>query len=289
MKLEKGDPTLHELQHQKEKLQKRLKEIAGKKEEKIREEEGLKRLLEQARIKIMQSDEMLARYEGINLEEKLAEFQRIYILKIDYTIDLDVIEKVQKTVSELIRKRSDELNNQALRSREKLHTAITRFKNPPDEKLRQRFPDWSGDTHRLPDSIDLAGEYMDLLEKLEGQELKDQQERFKKYLNEEMITRMSSFGGRLGEHLQQIQRRVGELNQSLSGISYRQNPNTYIQLDAREDFTPNIKDFRQRLVSWKPNLAEYHRTKDDSILEASYLKIKELIEDLDTKKPGGKK
>jgi uncharacterized protein YPO0396 len=54
-------------------------------------------------------------------------------------------------------------------------------------------------------------------------------------------------------------------------------------LDAKEDFTPNIKDFRQRLIGWKPNLAEYHRTKDDSILEASYLKIKELIEDLDTK------
>jgi uncharacterized protein YPO0396 len=283
MKLEKGDPTLQELQQQKDKLQKRMKELSGNKEEKIREEEGLKRQLEQARLKIMQSDELLARYEGINLEEKLAEFQRIYILKIDYTIDLDVIDKVQKTISDLIRKRMDELNGMVQKSREKLHTAITRFKNPPDEKLRQRFPDWSGDTHRLPDSIDLSGEYIDLLEKLEGEELKEQQERFKKYLNEEMITRMSSFGTRLGDHLQQIQRRVDELNLSLAGIHYRQNPHTYIQLDAKEDFTSNIKDFRQRLIGWKPNLAEYHRSKDDSILEASYLKIKELIEDLDTK------
>lgn len=283
MKLEKGDPTLHELQQQKEKLLKRLKELAGKKEEKIREEEGLKRQLEQARLKIMQSDELLARYEGINLEEKLAEFQRIYILKVDYTIDLDVIDKVQKSISDLIRRRMDELNGMVQKTREKLQTDINRFKYPQDEKLRQRFPDWSGDTHRLPDSIDLSGEYIDLLERLEGEELKEQQERFKKYLNEEMITRMSSFGTRLGDHLQQIQRRIDELNQSLSGINYRQHPQTYIQLDAREDFTPNIKDFRQRLISWKPNLAEYHRTKDDSILEASYLKIKELIEDLDTK------
>lgn len=283
MKLEKGDPTLHELQQQKEKLLKRLKELSAKKEEKIREEEGFKRQLEQARLKIMQSDELLARYEGINLEEKLAEFQRIYILKIDYTIDLDVVDKVQKSISDLIRRRMDELNSMVQKSREKLQTAINRFKYPPDEKLRQRFPDWSGDTHRLPDSIDLSGEYIDLLERLEGEELKEQQERFKKYLNEEMITRMSSFGTRLGDHLQQIQRRIDELNQSLSGINYRQHPKTYIQLDAREDFTPNIKDFRQRLISWKPNLAEYHRTKDDSILEASYLKIKELIEDLDTK------
>jgi uncharacterized protein YPO0396 len=140
MKLEKGDPTLQELQQQKEKLQKRIKELSGKKEEKIREEEGLKRQLEQARVKIMQSDELLSRYEGINLEEKLAEFQRIYILKIDYTIDLDVIDKVQKTISDLIRRQMDELNGMLQKSREKLQTAINRFKYPPDEKLRQRFP-----------------------------------------------------------------------------------------------------------------------------------------------------
>lgn len=282
-KLEKGDPTLQELQQKKERLQKRLKDLGAKKEEKIREEEGLKRLLEQARLKIMQSDELLAKYEGVKLDEKLAEFQRIYIVKIDYTIDLDVMDKVRKTIHDLIRKRMDELSTMVQKSREKMQTAISRFKYPTDEKLRQRFPDWNGDTHRLPDSVDLAGEYMDLLEKLEGEELKEQQERFKKYLNEEMITRMSSFGTKLGDHKQQIQRRIEELNQSLSGIHYRPNPHTYIQLDARDEFTPNIRDFRQRLISWKPNLAEYHRTKDDSILEASYLKIKELIEDLDTK------
>jgi len=282
-KLEKGDPTLQELQEKKEKLQKRLKDLGVKKEEVIRHEAQLQTALQNARHGVRQADEVLESYAGINLTEKLAEFQRLYILKIEYTIDLDVLDKVRKTVSGTINQRMDELQKQVQKAREKLSAAINKFKYPNDEKLLQRFPDWRGEIHHLPDSIDLAGEYMDLLEKLEGQELADQRERFKKYLNEEMITRMSSFGGRLNEHLQQIQRRVGELNQSLSGITYRQQPATYVQLDAREDFTPNIKDFRQRLIHWKPNLAEYHRTKDDTILENSYLKIKELIEDLDTK------
>jgi uncharacterized protein YPO0396 len=69
----------------------------------------------------------------------------------------------------------------------------------------------------------------------------------------------------------------------LAGISYRQQPETYIQLEAREELSPNIKDFRSRLVNWKPNLAEYHLSKDDRILELSYIKIKELIDDLETK------
>lgn len=283
LKLAKGDPTLIELQQQKEKLNKRLKDLGAMRDEKIRTEEVLKNELQKTFLRLQQCQDILQRYEGINLDEKLAEFQRLYIVKIEYKIELDVIDMLQKTISELIRKRMEDVNGQVQKSRDKLYTAITRFKNPPDEKLRQKFPDWHGDTHRLPDSLDLAGEYMDLLEKLEQQELKEQQERFKKYLNEEMITRMSSFGGRLDEHLQFIQRRIGELNTSLSGINYRQNPGTYVQLDAREDFTPNIKEFRQRLIGWKPNMAEYHRTKDDSILEASYLKIKALIDDLDSR------
>lgn len=282
-KLEKGDPTLKELQQQKEALQQRLKELAGKKEEKIREEEKLSSQLQQAHHTLLRCQETLDAYTGVSMEEKLAEFQREYINKVEYTIDLDVIDKVRNQISDGIRKKLDDLNSKAESAKRHLNTAITRFKYPNDEKLLQRFPDWRGDTHRLPDSVELAGEYMDLLEKLEGEELREQRDRFKKYLNEEMINRMSSFGGRLNEHLQQIQRRITELNQSLAGISYRQRPQTFIQLEAREELSPNIKDFRHRLVAWKPNLAEYHRTKDDSILEASYVKIKELIDDLESK------
>ncbi|HSC54165.1 MAG TPA: SbcC/MukB-like Walker B domain-containing protein [Phnomibacter sp.] len=283
LKLEKGDPTLKELQQKKDALQQRIRELNGKKEERIREEEKQSSQLQQWRNAITRCEETLQAYIGESMEEKFASFQREYINKVEYTIDLDVIDKVRNQVSDLIRKKFDELNSKAESSKRHLNTAINRFKYPTDEKLLQQFPDWRGDTHRLPESVELAGEYMDMLERLEGEELVEQRERFKKYLNEEMINRMSSFGGRLNEHLQQIQRRVDELNKSLAGIRYRQNPATYIQLEGREELSPNIKDFRHRLVAWKPNLAEYHRSKDDSILEASYVKIKELIDDLESK------
>ena len=283
LKLEKGDPTLKELQQKKEALQQRLKELQQKKDEKIREEEKQSNQLQQWHSAQQRCNEILDAYQGVDLGIKLADFQREYINKIEYTIDLDVIEKVRNQVTDIIRKKMDELNSKTESAKRQLNTAINRFKYPTDEKLLQQFPDWRGDTHRLPESVDLAGEYMDMLERLEGEELAEQRDRFKKYLNEEMINRMSSFGGRLNEHLAQIQRRVTELNQSLAGISYRQNPQTYIQLEAREELSPNIKDFRHRLVAWKPNIAEYHRSKDDSILEASYVKIKELIDDLESK------
>ena len=284
-KLQKADPTLLELQQQKEKLLQRLQQLEGLKEEKVREEEKLKNQLQDNELKQRRCHETLQPYDGVPLDDKLAAFQRLYVLKIDYAIELDVIEKVDKTIRGTINKQLEELDKQAQRQRDKLSTAMRKVRYPDDEQLRKKFPDWSGEVHRLPDSVEFAGEYLSLLQKLEQEELQTQRERFKKYLNEEMITRMSSFGARLDEHKQFILRRMDELNQSLAGISYRQNPKTYIQLDAREDYTPNIREFRERLVKWKPNLAEYHRTKDDTILEASYLKIKELLEDLDNREP----
>ncbi len=282
-KLEKGDPTLKELQQQKEALQQRLQQLAQKAAEQIRTEEKQSSQLQQWGLARQRCTDTLVLYQGVDLDKKLAEFQRLYINKIEYTIDLDLIDKVRNQVSDGLRKQLDELGSKAETAKRHLNTAISRFKYPTDEKLLLKYPDWRGDTHRLPDSVEYVGEYMDLLERLEGEELAEQRDRFKKYLNEEMINRMSSFGGRLHEHLAQIQRRVAELNQSLAGISYRQQPHTYIQLEAREELSPNIKDFRHRLLAWKPNLAEYHRTKDDRILEASYVKIKELIDDLETK------
>ena len=282
-KLEKGNATLHELQVQKEQLQFRLKELGGKKDEKIREEERLQSQLRNRHEKKAECDQILDALAGVPLEDKLAEFQRLYIVPLGYAIDLDVIDKTQNHIRTNLNKRLDELQNKAGGLKNSLNWAMQKFKNPSDEKLLAKFPDWRGDTHRLPESADFAGEYITMLEQLESEELAEQRERFKKYLNEEMITRMSSFGGRLNEQLQQIQRRVHELNQSLAGISYRQNPQTFIQLEAREELSPAIKEFRVRLISWKPDLGEYHRTKNDTILEASYVKIKALLDDLETK------
>lgn len=282
-KLEKGDPTLKELQQKKENLLKRIDNLNTRKIDKIREEEKIKGQLNKWAMQLKQCEDVLGTYEGLSMDDKYATFQLEYINKIGYNIDLDVIEKVRAHVSDQIHKKMNELNRQVENIKRSLHTAMIEYKNPSDEKLIQRFPDWRGDTHRLSLEVEYGGTYMEILERLESEELGEQRDRFKKYLNEEMINRMSSFGGRLNEHLQQIQRRVTELNQSLAGISYRQQPETYIQLEAREEFSPNIKDFRTRLVNWKPNLTEYHLTKDDSILEASYVKIKSLIDDLESK------
>jgi uncharacterized protein YPO0396 len=95
-----------------------------------------------------------------------------------------------------------------------------------------------------------------------------------------MINRMSSFKENLDAEAAKIKDNIDKLNHALKAITYRQNPQTFIQLDCKEELSQQIKDFKFQLNNWKPNLAEYQRTQDDSILEKSFEKIQTLLDDL---------
>lgn len=282
-KLEKGSTGLAELKRQQENLAALLQKARQQQEDKVREEEQLKAALALREQQQRECTEVMQVYEGIQLDSRLAEFQQHYILPLEYEIDLDVIEKTRKHVSRILQQKTDSLSDQYSKTKTQLQRAMWEFKSPTNEKILKLYEDWRGDTHRLSDNPELAGEYIDLLERLEGEQLTEQKERFKKYLNEEMINRMSSFKEILDEQLHEILRNVEALNRSLKNISFRKNPETYIQLDAKEEYAPAIKDFRVRLTNWKPDLAEYHRTKDETILEDSYLLIKALLDEMDEK------
>lgn len=282
-KLEKGSGALQELKRQQENILELLSKARGQQEERIREEEKLKADMAHREQEIRACDETLLHYDGLPIENALIAFQQEYIVPLEYEIDLDVLEKTRKFVSNTLQRKMDALSDQYAKTKSALQRNMWEFKNPSNEKLLKQFEDWRGDTHRLSDNAEYAGEYIDLLEKLESEQLSDQKERFKKYLNEEMINRMSSFKEMLDEQLNEILRNVEALNKSLRNIHFRKNPDTYIQLDAKEDFSPSIKDFRLRLTNWKPNLAEYHRSKDETILESSYILIKSLLDEMDEK------
>lgn len=153
------------------------------------------------------------------------------------------------------------------------------FKNP-SENIARRFEDWRADTHRLSDGADFADEYLALLERIEGQELAEHRQRFKTYLNEEMITRMSDFKAWLDKQKEGIEENIERLNAALANINFKSNPQTFIRLQADPDNAPRIRDFQNRLQGWQPNIAEYERTQDLQILEASYNKILSLLEEL---------
>lgn len=195
-----------------------------------------------------------------------------------HTIDM-VAERCVSDMASRIRSKEREKSEVT----SKLEGVMREFRRPSDEELLRRFPDWLSDTHKLSDSVTFVSEYLEMHERISGQELSEHKNRFKKYLNEDMITRIADFQTMLHSQEEAIVENIEALNRSLKRIDFRNNPKTYIQLKEAKTRSPNIREFQMKLREWKPNLAEYERTRDDSILEQSFLKIQALIEELSTR------
>ncbi|MDR0506109.1 MAG: AAA family ATPase, partial [Dysgonamonadaceae bacterium] len=132
--------------------------------------------------------------------------------------------------------------------------------------------------------IAFVDDYLEIYDRIEKEELTKYRRQFKNYLNDNMIKGVSDFKTLLDTQEEQIHESIDKLNESLKKIDFKKNPQTtFIQLFAEKDNSKDIQDFRISLRDWKPDIAEYERTKDDRILENSFLKIKELIDKLTEK------
>ncbi|GHT34524.1 ATP-binding protein [Bacteroidia bacterium] len=194
-------------------------------------------------------------------------------------LTLSTFEQVQNKTSDKLQANIKENNDKTADSKDKLSECLIEFKKP-NQELREKFPDWESDTDKLSLNLEFISDYIELYNRIKNEQLYEYKERFKKYLNNDMIDRMTKFHAHLETQEENIRENIEALNNSLEKINFRPNPETYIFLDIKRDNSEKIRQFRLNLKEWKPNMAEYLMTKDDQILENSFLKIKSLIETL---------
>lgn len=229
------------------------------------------------RQKLREATEIIDKYAGLDLENKLAEFANKFLSNTEYDItSIDGLER--RTIGE-INAKIEELKDQIREESSSVESLMRFFVNPKKE-ISDKFEDWNTDTHRLRENAEFIDEYVVLLERIEKQQLAEYKQQFKKYLNEEMITKMSDFQTWLERQEEEIEDSVETLNRSLGKINFRQLPPTFISLQSEKDYSPKVKEFKIKLNEWKPNLVEFERTKDDMILEESFNKIKSLLDQL---------
>lgn len=229
------------------------------------------------RLKQQEAHEVMERYAALDAEEALLRFQQHF--KADIACDVDSIDKVRHRITGTILADIDALKDEIRKLESEAERLMRLFKNP-DKAILDAFGDWHADTHRLSDNAAFIDEYVALLVRIEKEELAEHKQRFKKYLNEEMITKMSDFQTWLERQEEDIEEDIETLNKSLEKIHFKSNPPTFIRLHVHKDYAPKVKDFRLKLNNWKPNLAALERTKDDNILEDSFKKIKALLDEL---------
>jgi len=255
-----------------------IKSIAALTEELDITKDNLRTLegsISQQQQKLREAINTLNTYEGMAVEEQLSRFERQFMQDVEVNIEnIDGIraKKQQKLGDDIgtLKDRLRELESEA--------EGLMRAFIQPERHIIDQFEDWNADTHRLRDRAEFIDEYLATLTRLEEQELVQYKLQFKKYLNEEMITKMSDFQTWLEMQEEEIDGNIETLNGSLEKISFKSNPPTFIQLDSEKDYSPKVKLFKSQLNDWKPNLVEFERTKDDNILEQSFNKIKSTLD-----------
>lgn len=194
------------------------------------------------------------------------------------TVDAD-----ERKLTERLQKQTSEADKAYTMQQTKLERLLRAFKEPA-ESLRQRFPNWLADTNDLSSEITSVPAYLELFDRLKRQELGQLRRRFRKLMDENMIDGMTDFKEGLNRNIGHYKDNIDALNKALRHITYNTNPQTFIQLDYQDEWAVKIRDFKQKLNSWMPNLTEYERTRDEGIMETTFNKIKALIDELDTNK-----
>ena len=140
---------------------------------------------------------------------------------------------------------------------------IYRFKNPAEE-ITMKYRDWRSDVSRLPETVEFVGEYQAYYQRLLDEDLPGFESRFNKYLQENIINKVSAFNVFFQNWCQSITKTIAQLNSYLVGIDFKDAPKTYIQLVASKRLNVDVKEFQNLLSSAIPNIHEMNSTIDGS-------------------------
>lgn len=238
-------------------------------------------LVESLKTQQTECNNYLEEFKEIDFGEKFSAFEEKFKKELK-DFGFENLETKRTKTSDAI---TDESKEESINQRKielSLQSAMQNFKRPDDEVMKE-FKDWTSDTHKLGENIMYVDDYIEIHDRIEKEELIELKNKFKKYLNEDMISKMADFKTLLDSQEEQIRESIDALNESLKNIDFKKNPKTFIQLFAVRNSNGDLDKFRASLVEWKPNISEYETTKDEQILETSFKKIKALIDTLTEK------
>lgn len=281
-RLEESNDRIKILKTQLEELQKKIKNAETEWEESIVRQTTNSQLIKELEMQKTECNSLLEQFDDVDFTDKFDFFENYFKNEL-VGLTFKNIDDKQKNITTIVssKKKDEESKKQNIELL--LQSSMQNFKQPNDTVV-QIFKDWTSDTHKLGKEIAYVDDYLEIYDRIEKEELVNYRKKFKNYLNDNMIKGVSDFKTLLDTQEEHIHDSIEKLNESLKKIDFKKSPQaTFIQLFAERDNAKDIQDFRLSLRDWKPDIAEYERTKDERILENSFLKIEELINKLTEK------
>lgn len=117
----------------------------------------------------------------------------------------------------------------------------------PHRDIINKFPSWSEDVRDLSANIEYLNDFTELYNRVLKNDLPKYRKKFKEFLNQRVMEDMASFQQTLHDELTQIKESLLDLNRSLKGIRYQENPGTYLTLNSENTRDVLIREFQRDL------------------------------------------
>lgn len=173
-----------------------------------------------------------------------------------------------------------EINTRKQELNKKLNDKVQHLQEKIGKKERAMVQAMANFAHQFPNdvveldkSLEALPEYQAMLDKLVAEDLPKHEYKFKDMLNRDTIRAMAIFRSQLEKFNEDIDARIGLINQALHGLDYQNG--TYIEIDTINALDVDIRDFKERLKQ----CVEY-ATDDSLYSEEKFIRVKDLIEQM---------
>ncbi len=188
------------------------------------------------------------------------------------------LSQVERSLRKALGQERESVGRKARRFEQQLLLSMQRFIQPAPEIL-EAHPTWTAETLDLQAQVSYFPEFERLFVRIKEEELPRYQGRFKEWLNERLIYDIANFKTALDNRETQIEESIATINGSLRGIRFNDTPETFIQLTYARTRDTAIRDFKQMLREAMPDPGKLAQG-DETELEASFLRIRRIIEEL---------
>lgn len=174
---------------------------------------------------------------------------------------VDVIDRWATDVRKALDARAASARSTSERAGRQLVSSMTSFANEWRDAVRDM----------RTDDVESRGEYLDLRDRLERDDLPRFEKNFRDELQRNAIQEIVGFSVFLESESKKITGRIQTINNALHDIDYR--PGTRIQLEAVPTVEPVIREFRAQLKDITSDTIF-----EDAYAEDRFLKVKELLD-----------
>ena len=204
--------------------------------------------------------------EGLDLEAMEPSFETLGELRAEIpseqVLRLETCDPRERECRQWIGAHVDKLNKVREQLQGQILVAMKDFK-----------AEFSLETAEIDASVEAAGEYQDMLQRLSDDDLPRFEAKFKQLLNENTIREVANFQSQLDRERETIKERISHINGSLAEIQY--NKNRYIKLEAESTQDAEIRDFRKDLRTCTEGALT--GSEDDQYSERKFMEVEKII------------